>query len=219
MPVTSLDISSTELFADGQSFGEVGQYNHLRGRAYFSVDPRHANNQAITDIELAPLDSEGRVRFSAHFEMLQPADPDRGRGSLIFDVVNRGRKTVLGFNSALRAMDPTAPLEPGNGFLMREGYTVVWCGWQADVPDDPNLIGLDAPQAQGPDGGPLTGRILHQFQSNEPTNVFLLADRTHNPHPPTDPNDQRRPAHGSRPSQRPGYRYSQGALPVRPRGG
>ena len=101
-------------------------------------------------------------------------------------MVNRGRKTILGFNSAPRAIDPGAPVEPGNGFLMREGYTVVWCGWQADVPDDPYLMGMNAPQALDANGAPLTGRILHQFQCNEPTNVFLLADRTHVPHPPTD---------------------------------
>ena len=189
MPVTNLQITSTVPFAGGQSFGDVGPYTHLKGRAYFSVDPDHPSNRPITDIELAPRDSNGRVPFSADFEMLQPKQPNRGRGSLLFDVVNRGRKTILGFNSSPRAMEPGAPLDPGNGFLMREGYTVVWCGWQADVPDDPHLIGLQAPQALNADGSPLTARILHQFQSNEPVNVFHLADRNHNPHPPTDPDD------------------------------
>ena len=190
MPVTKLDITSVTPFAGGQTFGEVGAYNHLKGTAHFSVDPLHPNNTAITDIELAPRDSEGRVHFSADFEMLQPADPERGRGSMIFDVVNRGRKTILGFNSSPRAMDPGAPLHPGNGFLMREGYTVVFCGWQSDVPaDDPDRISLYAPQALNPDGSGLTGRMLCQFQCNEPTNVFLLADRIHDPHPPTDPHE------------------------------
>ena len=189
MPVTRLEITSATPFAGGQTFGEVGAYTHLKGTAHFAVDPLHPNNQTITDLAMAPRDSEGRVRFSADFEMLQPADSERGRGSIIFDVVNRGRKTILGFNSAQRAMDAGAPLEPGNGFLMREGYTIVWCGWQADVPDDPHMIGMNAPQALNPDGTPLTGRILHQFQCNETTNVFLLADRTHVPHPPADPNE------------------------------
>ena len=189
MPVTNLQITSTVPFAGGQSFGDVGPYTHLKGRAYFSVDPDHPSNRPITDIELAPRDLNGRVPFSADFEMLQPKQLNRGRGSLLFDVVNRGRKTILGFNSSPRAMEPGAPLDPGNGFLMREGYTVVWCGWQADVPDDPHLIGLQAPQALNADGSPLTARILHQFQSNEPVNVFHLADRNHNPHPPTDPDD------------------------------
>ncbi len=189
MPVTRLDITSATPFAGGQSFGEVGPYNHLKGRAHFAIDPTHPNNSAITDIETAPRDDAGRVRFSADFEMLLPADPERGRRSIVFDVVNRGRKTILGFNSAPRAMDPAAPLEPGNGFLMREGYTVVWCGWQCDVPDDQNLIGLNAPPALTANGGPIVGRMLCQFQSNEPTSVFLLADRTHVPHPPADQNE------------------------------
>ena len=71
---------------------------------------------------------------------------------------------------------------------MRHGYTVVWCGWQADVPPTPGLIGLQAPEAIGP-AGPLTGRILCQFQCNELTQHFLLADRDHLPHPPADPDD------------------------------
>lgn len=189
MAVTKLDITSRTPFSDGGSFGDVGPYNLLEGTAHFTVDPEHPRNEAINDLELAPRDSNGQVRFSADFAMLQPADPDKGNRRVIFDVVNRGRKTVFGLNSSPRNTDPGAPLDPGNGFLMRHGFTVVWCGWQADVPFDPNLIGLQAPDALGPDGEPLTGRMLCQFQSNETTNLFLLADRQHDPHPPVDIDD------------------------------
>ena len=71
---------------------------------------------------------------------------------------------------------------------MRRGYTVVWGGWQADVPPTPGLIGLQAPEAIGPQGQ-LTGRIMCQFQCNEPTSVFLLADRQHLPNPAADPEE------------------------------
>ena len=71
---------------------------------------------------------------------------------------------------------------------MRRGYTVVWGGWQADVPPTPGLIGLHVPEAIGPQG-PLTGRIMCQFQCNEPTQVFLLADRQHLPNPAADPEE------------------------------
>jgi hypothetical protein len=37
--------------------------------------------------------------------------------------------------------------------------------------------------------GPLTGRIMCQFQCNEPTQVFLLADRQHLPNPAADPEE------------------------------
>ena len=219
MPVTKLDITNTGPFAGGQSFGDVGPYIHLKGRAYFSVDPEHPSNRTITDIELAPRDSNGRVLFSADFEMLQPESPDRGRGSMVFDVVNRGRKTILGFNSAARAMDPGPPLDPGNGFLMREGYTVVWCGWQADVPDDPNLTGLDAPQALNADGSPLKARILQQFQSNE-ASQRLSPSRPESQSPSPDrPQRTRGQSHGEGPSERPSDRDRERAVPVCASGG
>ncbi|HHZ63345.1 MAG TPA: hypothetical protein EYN53_11985, partial [Dehalococcoidia bacterium] len=90
MAVTQLDITSRTPFADGESFGDVGPYNLLEGTAHFTVDPEHPRNEAINDLELAPRDSNGQVRFSADFAMLQPADPDKGNRRILFDVVNRG---------------------------------------------------------------------------------------------------------------------------------
>jgi hypothetical protein len=141
---------------------------------HFAVDPLHPCNTAITDLELAPRDAAGKVGFSAHFAMLQPLAPERRNRRLLFDVVNRGRKTVMSnFNSAPRALDPAAPLDPGNGFLMRHGYTVVWCGWQADVSPTPGLMGLQAPEALGPSGTPLVGKVLCQFQADEGVSMFI----------------------------------------------
>ena len=94
----------------------------------------------------------------------------------------------MGLNDVPGATDLLAPLQAGNGFLMRQGYTMVWCGWQADVPPVPGLIGLQVPEAIGPDGA-LTGGILCQFQCNSPTQSFLLAHRDHLPHPPVDLDD------------------------------
>ena len=188
MAVAKLEITRTTPFAGGESFGEVGPYQLLEGTAHFAVDPQNSRNQAINDIGLAPRDSSGKVWFSADFTMLQPVQKQRGNHRILFDVVNRGRKTALGFNDVPTANDPLAPLTGGSGFLMRRGYTVVWGGWQADVPPTPGLVGLQAPEALGQDG-PLTGRILGQFQANAPTQVFLLADRQHLPHPPADPED------------------------------
>ncbi|MCH8108737.1 MAG: hypothetical protein IIB15_01275 [Chloroflexi bacterium] len=190
MALVSLDIASKSPFADGQSFSDVGPYQLLEGVAHFAVDPLNPRNEAITDLELAPRNPDGKVQFSAHFSMLQPVNPERGKHRILFDVLNRGRKTVLSaLNNTERGIDPSAPVEPGNGFLMRHGYTIVWCGWQADVPSTPGLMGLQAPEALGPDGGPITGRIMCWLQANQPTQVFLLADRTHLPHPPVDVND------------------------------
>ena len=187
MPLTHLEIISDAPYAGGMSFGDTGAYRELMGRAHFAVDPNARVNSTITDIDLAPTDSEGRVRFSSHFAMLMPADPGRGNRRLFFDVCNRGNRTVFNnFNSAGPAEDPAAPLAPGNGFLLRHGYTVVWCGWQADVPPTPGLIGMQAPHAVGPDG-PITGRIMNWFQVDEQTTTHMLSDREHLPHPAADP--------------------------------
>ena len=188
MAITELEITNRTSFASGQRFGDAGAYELLEGTAHYSVDPLHERNRAITDLDLAPRNPAGLVEFSADFAMLQPVNIDRGNRRILFDVVNRGRKTALSLNSVATATDPTSPLEAGNGFLMRRGYTVVWGGWQADVPPTPGLIGMHAPEAIGPQG-PLTGRIMCQFQCNEPTQVFLLADRQHLPNPAADPEE------------------------------
>ncbi len=189
MAVVRLDITQRSPFAHGTLFGRVGPYELVQGTATFAVDPLHPRNAVITDLDLAPRDATGRVALSAPFTILRPLSPERGNRRLFFDVVNRGRKTVLQrFNRAPAVADHTAALEPGNGFLMRHGYTVVWCGWQADVPPVPGLMGLRAPEALGPDG-PLSGKMLCQFQANETTPMFLLADRQHLPHAAADSNE------------------------------
>ena len=188
MALTELEITNRTSFASGESFGDTGAYELLEGTAHYAVDPSHARNQGITDLALAPRNSAGRVQFSADFAMLQPVNIDRGNRRILFDVVNRGRKTALTLNSVPIPTDATAPLDAGNGYLMRRGYTVVWGGWQADVPTTPGLVGLQAPEAVGPQG-PLTGKIMCQFQCNELTQVFLLADRQHLPNPAADPEE------------------------------
>ena len=188
MAITELEITRRSSFAGGENFGDVGPYELLEGTAHYAVEPLHASNQGITDLDLAPRNSVGKVEFSSDFAMLRPLNPDQANRRILFDVVNRGRKTALTLNSVPTATDPTAPLEAGNGYLMRRGYTVVWAGWQADVPPTPGLIGLHAPEAIGQEG-PLTGRVLCQFQCDQPTQVFLLADRQHLPNPAADPEE------------------------------
>ena len=190
MAVVKLEINRRALYADGESFGDVGQYEQIDGVAHYAVDPLHSNNAGIVDLELAPRDSQGRVWFSSDFTLLKPLNMERGRGSLLYDIVNRGRKTVLGrFNDSGRPTMPLDPLHAGNGFLMRHGYSVLFGGWQADVPRGVGLIGLQAPDALDADGRPLAGRIMCQFQATHFTDYFLLADRQHTPHPAVDPDE------------------------------
>jgi Alpha/beta hydrolase domain len=178
MAVTALEIKACSPFAQGTAFGDVGPYQQLDGTVHFAVDPDHPRNVGITDLRLAPRDAQGLVRSSADFRMLQPAAPQHGNQRLLLDIVNRGNPTVLtNFNSAV------GRLEPGNGFLMRQGYTVLWVGWQDDVPTTPGLIRINVPEAVDAGGQPISGRIAVTFQPDTHVQVQLLSDRQHRPHP------------------------------------
>src|SRR5499433_3354759 len=50
----------------------------------------------------------------------------------------------------------------GDGFLMRRGFTLVWLGWQYDVPDGERMLRLYAPVATD-NGKPITGWVRSDF--------------------------------------------------------
>ena len=182
MPVTRLEITSERPFADGQPFGDVGAYTQVDGTAHFAVDPLHPANETIADIKLAPRNERGLVEFSADFRVVRPIDPGKGNGRMLLDVLNRGKALALRNINSAPDIAPDAPLDPGNGFLMREGYTVVWCGWQHDVPDAPGLLRIHVPEAVE-DGEPVSGRIVVTFQPNAVVQSQYLSDRMHRAYP------------------------------------
>ena len=193
MPVTQFDLTLQRPLAEGRAFGEVGPYEELKGRLRYSIDPTHAANARITDVERAPRNHDGRVEFAADVSILLPVDRARGNGRVILDVVNRGNTvTMPNFNHATRPVlgpdaDPNPSVDAGDGFLMRHGYTVISCGWQCDVPELPGLFRLYAPEARGTDGrSPLRGRVYVNLQTPEPVPHFLLSDRGHLAHPAAD---------------------------------
>jgi hypothetical protein len=195
--VEQLEITQRAPFADGARFGDSGAYERLDGTVRFAVDPSHPANAGIVDLDLAPRDADGRVRFRADFCLLQPSDPRRGRGRLLLDVPNRGNKVAVRLlNRAPAAAPPTAAIDPGDGFLMRHGWSVAWCGWQWDVPADPALLGLEAPAVPlagrrdgGADGRPLEGTAVVEIQPTAPGREHLLANRAHRPYPAADAAD------------------------------
>lgn len=190
MAVVRLEIETRRPLADGRDFGDVGAYEQLDGTAHFAVDPAHPLNRIVTDIDLAERGGDGRVHFTADLRILVPADRTRGNHRLLFDVANRGNRLAMStFNGVPRPIDPTAPTDVGNGFLMRQGYTVVWCGWQHDVPEAAGLMRVRVPEAQI-DGRPVSGRLLVGFQPSTPSQVQLLSSRSHRPYPCSDLDDR-----------------------------
>ena len=189
MGVTAVEIRSRGSWSGGQSFGQVGPYEELFGTVRLAVDPGHPGNQIITDLELAPRGAGGLVEFSADFSIIRPVEPQRGNHRVLFEVPNRGKRRVFKhMHAASESLDPRVPLNPGNGFLMRHGYTVAWCGWQTDVPDVEGLMRMEVPDAVSPEG-PLSGKIIVTFQPNARAQVQALSDAMHRPYPATDVSD------------------------------
>lgn len=164
----------------GQSFEPHGAYELIEGRIYFAFDPDDPANDRIVDLEYAPRDSTGAVRAWANFAVLQPVEPAKRRGLALVEVSNRGGKfTMPYFNYATAGLDASAPAAFGDGLLMESGLTVLWVGWQWDVPRGEGLLRLRVPVARRGDGSPIYGRVRSDWVPDEPTDVLPLGHRDH----------------------------------------
>lgn len=131
---------------EGLEFAAVGPYEKIIGRAYMEVDPHDPHNSGIVDLALAERNAAGHVEFSTEVVILKPVDLNKGNKRIFYDVLNRGRKVGLSLmNDAPSTKDLTRAANAGNGYLMRMGYTIVWSGWQADVPPGEERMWLEVP--------------------------------------------------------------------------
>ena len=138
---------------DGRTFGSVGRYEKITLHVIMAADPEDPHNAEIVDLGLARRDADGRVRYSTTVVIFKPIDLERGNGRIFYDVLNRGRKIGLGLmNDAPRVNDPSTAGHAGNGFMMRQGYSVVWSGWQTDAPPGDGRMLLEAPVVPGVEG-------------------------------------------------------------------
>ena len=151
--ITRVEIERVESPAfGGASFGHIGQYEKLVGRAYGELDPRDKLNSGIVYIDKAPLNAAGRVEYSVDLYILKPMDMARGNRTLFYDVVNRGNKrafAVFHIGASTRN-DPKSAKDAGDGFLLKEGYTIVASGWQGDLPSGNNRLIGHFPVATAP---------------------------------------------------------------------
>ena len=141
-------IKRRQPFAKGYEFPITGAYEKLVGKIYGEVDPKNRLNKVIVNLEKAPRNRRGRVEYWSDFCILKPVDMARGNGKIFYDAPNRGSKRIVSFlNDAPASNDPSSLEDAGNGFLMREGYTIVWCGWQGDLLPQENWLVMGVPVA------------------------------------------------------------------------
>jgi hypothetical protein len=185
--VVRLRVERREIVLDGRPFGAAGSYEKLVGRVDFGLDPDAPANAAIVDLKLAPRNARGEVESSADFYLLKPVDPRRGNGRLFYEVGNRGGKAMLvTFQKASASFDPATEAEFGDGALMRQGFTLLWMGWQWDVPVRPGTMRMEIPIATE-NGRRITGLVRGNFILSERAQTASVADRNHQAYPVLDP--------------------------------
>ena len=177
--VVRIEVQSRSDLVGGQAFGAAGSFEKIAGRIFFAVDPSLPANRIVVDLDKAPRNAVGKVEFSSDFFLIKPKDIARGNGAVLYEVSNRGGKGMLGvFNHATGSADPKTPSDMGDGFLMRQGYTLLWVGWQFDVPERPGLVRVYAPIASD-NGRPIRGLVRSDFVVTEKETDHSLADRNH----------------------------------------
>ena len=218
--VERIEITERAPFAPGVSFGAAGEYEKLRGIAYFAVDPRAPANAGIVDLKRAPRDKRGKVLFSSEFVLLRPVSGKPG--TLVYDVNNRGGIAMLGQinGKSPNNNDPSTAEDAGDGFLMRHGFSMLFSAWTWDVaPQKPGVRPLvfKPPVAAG-----LRGMVANEFIVPARTETAVYAGMrglTYEPATPNDPEavltERSRPEDMRRPIERERWQF---AAPEQPGG-
>jgi len=189
--VARIEVERSRELANGKAYGLAGAYESFAGKIHYTVDPQNSVNGIISDIENAPTNASSLVEFSADFYLIKPKNIESGNGAVFFEVANRGGLGMLSrFNRAVGSQDPMSAEHMGDGFLLKEGFTLLWVGWQHDTPLEEGRLRTYPPIATE-NGQPIEGLVRSDVIV--PTKVFShsLGNRGHVAYPVSDPEDPR----------------------------
>ena len=167
-------VTSIEL-VERSDYGN-GPYEKIVAKVHFAIDPKLGPNRIIADIDLAPRNEQGQVEFSADLFVLKPWDSAKGNGTALVEISNRGGRGLSGM------------FESGDNFLLAHGFTLVWVGWEFDVPPEPNRLRLYAPVATE-HGRTITGLVRSEWEGDRRVTNIPLGDRSQTGYAVADPND------------------------------
>ena len=204
-PITNSSIDSlvtkgTGPAFNGASFGAVGTYTYILAEATGKVDAADACANTIVDLKNA-ADSSGKVTYKFDVVILTPSDAAKASGSLLYIVNNRTNSSAfeaLNDGSGNDLFRGTAPVIPasatgaaagvgaGSAYLMKQGMTVVFSGWQGDRPSSLSgnsaaitsttrwyAPGMTLPSAKRANGDPITGVVQDEFIADNVTSNLL----------------------------------------------
>jgi Alpha/beta hydrolase domain len=160
--VTRLDITEKTDVANGT-------YERIAGKVYFAIDPKLAPNRIVRDLDLAPRNSDGLVEFSADFCEMRPRKD--GNGTALLEISNRGGKALTSVFDFAHGRD-----DVGDGFLLKQGFTLVWVGWEFDVPANPVLLHAYLPVATQ-HGAPILGMVRSEWVGDTRQETIPLGDK------------------------------------------
>src|ERR1700727_3009933 len=149
-------------------------YERITGKVYFAVDPNAKANQIVTDIALAPRNDKGLVEFSSDLEVLRPKA--KGNGTALVEISNRGGKGMVNM------FDLGGRNEVGDSLVFDQGFTLVWIGWEWDIPNREGLLKLYAPVIKG-----ITGVVRSEIVVDKKSTSESLGDRSQVPYAVADP--------------------------------
>src|ERR1700691_4777342 len=149
-----------------------GAYERISGRVHFGMSPKLAANRIVRDLEWAQLNAAGEAECIADFSILEPTDQAKSNGTVLFEVSNRGGKGMLSrFNFA------TGANEFGDQWVMKQGYTLVWLGWEWDIPASTRgALHFTAPHFRA--GAPTDGLVRAEFTPEKSGTSMPLGDRS-----------------------------------------
>jgi hypothetical protein len=153
--VTSVDVTERS---------DDGGYERIVAKVHCAVDRALEPNRVIADIDLAPRNAHGKVEFSADLYILRPRDAAKRNGTLLVEIPNRGGKGLAGMFNL------------GDSFLLEQGFTLAWVGWELDLPPTPGLLRADAPIATDR-GKPITGLVRSEWEGGEGAGSGPATDR------------------------------------------
>ena len=190
--VVGVEIIDRASVLQGRDFGDAGPYEKIVGTIRFSLDPSLSENRKIVDLSLAPRDEFGGVTAVSDFMVLKPIRERKGGNIGLLEVSNRGGKALLPyFAAATRGVtDPDSEAYFGDGLPLRLGLTLIWVGWQFDVPVADDRLNISIPVVT--DGGrPVVGLARSDWVVDKTVPSLAIGHRDHEPYPVFDPGDDR----------------------------
>ncbi len=167
--VTRVEITSRTDVLHGATFGDVGAYERITGRVYYSLPIANPHNVRIVDLQNAVNLKGGEVEFSSDFMAIRPKEPEKGNGSMLLEVPNRGRSRIM---ALVDGGDWDLSNDVGDAWLLRSGFTIVSLGWQWDAAG-PDALQFFAPVAKE-NGSTITGVLRGDVMLSKPMREIPL---------------------------------------------